>query len=313
MKKLVLIVSLLAMHANCLAVAEGTGVGNGNITRRNQYIEKLKKELSPTVTVQKEAKGQDALLSEWCSRVAAILNRELSVAMSLARRDQLELAQETLIDAMVTAAESIDINPNLARPITKTLLDRGLVLSQAIDDAVSNQSRLNLVTKLSFLVEYVTFIVRTTHDVDRPYYIPYMYSFNRCHGGCPSGFDMKYFERKYLGYARDQVAFIYTHLTEVGGNGRVFPVGNAKVYLKAAELVSAWVASDISRNLFAHEQACSAEELNVLSQSLFAYNNLNDRRVYANDAEALYLSRQALEAVAYNLGESVCRSPYHPY
>lgn len=306
--KTILTLFLIALGTSAFA---GTGVGNGDVTARNEYIRKLKAQLQPSPRIQAGDLGDANQLSQWCSRVAAILRRERRVAMNLIAEGKLDSAEETLLDAMTTAAQSIEIDPDSAKPITKSLLDRGLVIAQTLDEMVTNGERINAVSKLNFLVDYLDLTLRITLEVDEPLFVPYIYRFHRCHHGCDDGrFDMKMFERQYLGYAREQLEFTYEKLTEIRGDGMVLPVGNARVYLKVAELVSAWVRDDVEQNLFADRHACSIDELDVLAQNLYDYNESHSRRVYRNDMAALYLSRQALEWVAADLAEQSCHFHY---
>jgi hypothetical protein len=265
--------------------AHGTGVGNGGNSARDVYLANLKRELA----VRQSNGNPSAAITAWCSQVSSVLLRERQRAMLQYQYEKLDSAEQILIDALVVSAQSLADSPN-PKPMTKKLIDRTLIYSEALDQALPDDKRLSQVTKLNFLFSSVDFIVDVARTLDPPYYIPYQYQYGGCTLGCPSAFPFSEFEARFVRMASRELSFVVHDLTEAApqsGSARIFPVGNPHAFLTVAALVTSDVAQDLSENLHAYENACAISDLQIRSAELTAYNLNGDRSIFPNDPWAV--------------------------
>ena len=303
---------------------DGVGVGNGDPDTRQQYIKKIKAELADSFSRgSKRGRGYTSdSISSWCSKVSAVLRRERDRAGNALKRNQLAKAELMLIDALVAAAQSIEFDPELGSPMTKTLIDRGLLISDALDEILggpccTTKSKVERLTKVKFLFEYVQFIIQTEHDLDQRWYIPARYShdscwtecdgegYGRCWTECAPGFDFDSFQRQFVVFAQNQLSFMTNRFTETVRRGRydrVVPIGDPRAFLKLAELGSQFVAADLKDNVYAYRNACSIIDLETLGQELNEYNVFGIRDSWSGDRQAIEATQDRLETVLSALG-----------
>lgn len=290
------------------ANAAGTGVGNGGNSARDQYIEKLKRDLVMTSPGIVSAGTNPRDIIDWCSRVSATLMRERQRAMLQYQYNRSAAAEQILIDALIVASQSIAVDPEIGGPMTKKLIDRALMYSQALDQALPAEIALSMTTKLNFLFKSVDFIVEVSRDLDMPYYIQYRYQYGGCRE-CPPTFDLAGFQGQFVRMAARQLSFVTNNLTEVlrtGGRLEVFPLGDPRGFLTVSELTSAFVAQDLRDNLHAYANACAIRDLESLSQTLTAFNLYGDRTIYPNDRWAVSQVREEMERLEAQIQSSVC-------
>ncbi|MEK6705273.1 MAG: hypothetical protein AABZ06_05750 [Bdellovibrionota bacterium] len=283
--------------------AQGIGVGNGGSTNRAQYIEKLKSEM---FGAQRNASGPLDDLYDWCSRVTRVLGRELSRAELQIQYERMESAKEILMDALVAASQSLDMDPQTGSPTIKRMIDRGVIYADALGQELSKNgsSRLDSLTELHFLTGYIQLIIKTENELDRPFYLPYVHRYNRC-GSCPPEFNLPAFMRKYFEIAKAELRFIltqFTNMDNVGGRLMVTPVGNPIAFLKLAELGSGFIADEIANTFDSYRNACSIRDLVALSETLRDFNVFGDRTVFPNVPWALTQSAVELDRILMELG-----------
>lgn len=288
------------------AQAAGVGVGNGGEGDRIQYIEKLKQELGVLDRSRNEA-PEISDFTEWCGKVTRMLRRELMRAERQIQVEQLALAKQILTDALIVASESFRLDPQAGSPLTKKLVDRGVIYMDALDELFWNHEHRDLLTSLLFLTTYVDFIIETESGLDHPFYIPYICR----HQHHPdSHFDFLRFTSRYLEYAKEQLSFLATHFTRLekrDGEIWVTPVGNPKAFLKLLELGAFFVAQDIANTLEAWKHACLVMDLEVLSEALRDFNLFNDRSIFPSVKGALYETRTELERILGELSSFTAR------
>jgi hypothetical protein len=244
------------------------------------------------------------IVAQWCSQVSGALTMALASADNAVALNQLDSAKQQLEAALNTADASLAKSQVQVAPVTKQLLDRGVALSQAIDGVTGAGDPLSALTEVSFLDDYLRFVVSTEQELDVPFYLPYVYQYGQC-VTCPGSFDVVSFERQYLAYAQAQLSFVGDHLTEVV-NGAVYPIGDPRVFLKAAELVSGWVAQDLGQSLFAAQEACTAGQLSTLSTSLAAYNSGTGGTMFMNLPQAVAQTRAQLDGLSDAITSTSC-------
>jgi hypothetical protein len=291
-----------AVQTSVEIAANGTGVGNGGNSARDVYLSNLKRELA----VRQSNGNPSGAITAWCSQVSSVLLRERQRAMLQYQYEKLDGAEQILIDALVAAAQSLDNNPN-PKPMTKKLIDRTLIYSQALDQVLSGSDRLSEVTKLNFLFSSVDFIVDVARNLDPPYYIPYQYQYGGCNEGCPSAFPFQEFERRFVEMAARNLSFVVRDLTEAApqsGGVQIYPVGDPRAFLTVAALVTSDVAEDLSENLHAYENACAIGDLQTLSSELTSYNLNGDHSIFPNDQWAISQAAEQMSQLSDQIGEN---------
>lgn len=241
-------------------------------------------------------------IAQWCNDITMILGEHLANASMSMQMGDLATAKRILDRALKEASASIQLNPNLREPLTKLLVDRGIALSRALDRSMGN-SQLELMAKVNFLSGFVEFVIQKSAEMDSQYYIPYHYQYGACRGNCPSDFDFASFQDQFIEYGRDLLQFTYERLTIVTRNG-VFPSGDPRAFLKVAELVTGYVAQDLSMTLGAYANACVIRDLKRLSWRIAAFNRGHGG--YPSYPLAVAMVRQEMEYAAASLDGSSC-------
>lgn len=241
-------------------------------------------------------------ISQWCSDITMILGEHLANASMSMQMGDLATAKRILDRALQEASASIQLNPNMREPLTKILVDRGIALSHALDRSMGNSQR-ELMAKVNFLSGFVEFVIQKSSEMDSQYYIPYYYQYGACGGHCPADFNFAGFQERFIEYGRDLLQFTYERLTIVTHNG-VFPSGDPRAFLKVAELVTGYVAQDISMTLGAYANACVIRELKRLSWRIATFNRGHGG--YPNYPLAVAMVRQEMEYAAASLTAGSC-------
>jgi hypothetical protein len=136
----------------------GGGVGNGGEASRKAYIKKLKDELGE---LQLRKSTQTEEITGWSSKVANMLKTEMERAeRRISKQNDLDAAKQIMQDALAVAGDSLELEPELAKPITKTLIDRGLMILIALDDTLDVSKKFDLKTEVNFLFDYMGFIIK---------------------------------------------------------------------------------------------------------------------------------------------------------
>lgn len=294
----------------------GTGVGSGGDGAHAAYIAKLKSELSMGTSHLAPSNIQQNVdhLYEWCARVTRMLRREQGRALLQLQVNQLDAAKQTLKDALIVASQSLAFRPDLGSPMTKRMIDRGVVYLDGIETALSSKganTRLDLMTLIDFMSGFVDLIIKTEAKFDRPYYIPYAYQYHRCQYGCtdPAAFDFRAFFDRYSEYAKEELNFVVTHSVNQAKQGDrlvVTPVGRAEAFLKLAELSTHLLADEISQTLQGYQHACMVSDMKLLSETLMNFNLFGDRTYFPNTRYAVEASTVEINRL---LGNFNC-SPY---
>jgi hypothetical protein len=288
-----------------VATASGTGVGNGSDGALAENYRTMLNQLRVS-----NPSNIDDILS-WCARVSSLLEVERDRAMLQVQFNHLASARAILMNALRATSDSLE-NSYSRNSLTKRIVDRGLLLGQALEDALPEDDRLSEITKTDFLVEYAKFVIKSEQELDRPLYVPYRHlCCHECGGRCPQDFNLKELERQSIENTRRQLEFVAEHFSTVTyqyGEQQVFPVGKPKAFLRLAELVSLFASIDLADNLFAYSNTEEIAALKTLSDTLARYNLCNDRTVYPNDRWAVTETRMALDRITNSL-ES-CRGRY---
>ena len=215
-------------------------------------------------------------LAQWCDDTTAFLANEKMRAMRFVAQEDYAQAEQILNHALTEAARSLSVSPGMRAPITLGLVQRGSRIAAALAP-LATAGTLGEISIVSFLSDWVQFVIDTESSIDVPYYLPYHYRYRRCEAGC-EGFDLAQFQRLYVQLAQNQLGFVVDHMTRVTERG-VFPYGDPRFFLKAAEILAYEVSVDLSRNLDAYAHACSIRALQRLSERLARYNQ-GDASIY---------------------------------
>ncbi|OFZ79639.1 MAG: hypothetical protein A2583_04200 [Bdellovibrionales bacterium RIFOXYD1_FULL_53_11] len=244
----------------------------------------------------------------WCSRAIPILEREMWRAHIELQFQRFAMARRILKNAMLAAQYSMSVDPRVGGPILRTMAERGVILMTALDSAMPWHDRNTEVSKTNFAIEYVGRMIKAGRTLDRVYFVPWIYRYNRCYNNCPESFNFAMMEKQYLKFAKSQLDFLLNKFAiiekdEHGRVSNVFPVGNARMFLVLGELVSQYVAMDLSHNLYAYSQACAVSDLTSLAETLAQYNRTGAG--FPNEVWALTFAASELDRILG--GMSSCR------
>lgn len=293
-------ISLFLLSAG--AALAGTGVGNAGDGARAAYIAKLRKEMN----LDRERDTPEDLI-EWCQRVTRVLKREKIRAGNLIEVGNFAAAKTLLLDAMIQASQSLAEHPADAHPMTKRMIDRGLVYEQELEsimsavnakkdakaDAIPLQheptlGEFDLLTLINFLDKFVDLVIHAEAQVDRPYFSNY-YN-NRHNRGQNSEFNFDRFRRSYIDHICAEIRFIMTALVSIRHDGPrviVTPIGKPEVFLKVAELSTTLLADEIERTLERYRYAVTTADMRALSSDIRDFNLNRDRTIYPTTPRAL--------------------------
>lgn len=299
--KLITVLGLLAVCASAHTAHAKSGV-RIKLPRRHAAV--LAVASQPELDASTPMHGVPYMpeISQWCDDIAAILGEELSNAGMSMQMGDLAGAKQILDRALREAAASIHLNPSLRKPMTLVMIGRGITLSRALDRVMGN-SRPELLAKVNFLSGFVQLVIAKSNEMDSSYYLPYYYQYGACGGHCPAEFDFGAFQNRVIEFGAALLQFTYEHLTIETSRG-TFPAGDPRAFLKAAELVSAYVAQDVTMTLGSYANACVIADLKRLSRRVAAFNNGHGG--YPNYPIAVAVVKQELEYAASNLGDVNC-------
>lgn len=320
MKTVTLLLTASLMTTTAALANDGTSVGNGGIGARDAYLENLRKTMGPPLDISRNPKDLDTAqwipgIKKWCGNAIGIIDSALNeVRGYLVHGDKEEYAaaEQMMEDSLLMAAQSLVVDPKQGGPMTKRLVDRGLIISQAMDFAIPHPEENDQVSKLRFLVNFGDFIVKTESFLDREWYIPYQYE----RRDLRTSEWLDQFQRKYVLYAYKQLVFSMKYFLDIQERWeygtlyrKVTSIGSEKIFLNIAELMTAFVASDLENSIFSNMFGYSIHRLQRLS-SMLAQHNLGQGRRFGSDQAAIQYAFDEMIAVAHNLrpGWGECRS-----
>lgn len=296
-----------AQNANDLI--PGTGVRGGGPTDREARKAEILSDFNERFKGQRriqEKMAKQIDISDWCNFAAVVLKRELAAANKQIYYNQLDSAFVILQDALTNLSSQIELGDSTG-PMTKALIDRGVILAKAIDETLTDTDGEKMgvravKSKIDFLTRYVEFIIETNENLDQSWYIPYYYHYRHRQPQECKEFNFRELEIRYLKFAAKQLRFAYENFTTIvysDGRYRVYSIGPDKTFFKLAELSAAFVAEDLSNNLYADHFIRQIEELKSLSRSLSKLNTSGiDSTEWVNHAHARSTTREILEQSA---------------
>lgn len=213
-----IVASLLLVGCQVLAGEgkEGTGVGSGGITEREQYRKQLLEEYRasrPSRFERRRDVREWDDLAEWCSRVSRTLKRERARASEKVRMAQDAAAEQLLVDALEVALMSRDAATGGSRdPMTRRLIERGLEGHRIL--VASQYDGVDLQQRLDYLFSFTQLVIDSERDFDQNWFIPYANRYYSCrygeaHGGvCDEPFNYREFQSRSVKLASDQLNYL---------------------------------------------------------------------------------------------------------
>ncbi len=189
-----------------LSAARGTGVGND----MDPYISQLRRRWSAG-QVQTSSPMQSVLA--WCNSIGMELKKAKAVAMANSRDQNYQQAYVVLFDTLDFLSRTMVVTMGNNGPLTKQIIDRGILLAHDLNQILSRSKRGHLIAKLNFMFEYIDLIVDVQKNFDNNYYIPFAYRHDKCRDrygsvrSCPNNFNIKKMEKEYLRLAKKQLKF----------------------------------------------------------------------------------------------------------
>ena len=122
---------------------------------------------------------------------------------------------------------------------------------------------------LNTLEHLVRSTVTEAYQVDRDYYITYIYRYGHRPEAVEGGF-IENMQRAAMGFAARQIDAALSSATDYEGEYR--PKGNARAFLTVAEVIANNTAYDLESNIFSNEIPCTISQISDLGADLKAFN-----------------------------------------
>ncbi|MBN23355.1 MAG: hypothetical protein CL678_18865 [Bdellovibrionaceae bacterium] len=258
---------------------------------------------SPIRAIKRWCQGVSQLLVRYRATAVGMVHRG-----GIQDIPTLENAITILETTLFSVLRSVDLSPGMTGPLTHTLLVRAQEYIRSIDQyrptvpsvttsviptlPKRNQQQkafpvppidleidpieeyqTNMISflnsKFNLLEKYVSFIIKTEMNLDRPYFVDYWFDYSQrfpnCYQDC-GAFQYNAFQNRYLDFAADLVRFSIDHFT-VGGP-RIAPAGNREMVLKIIQLSTGYAAHDIAITLYGYAMAQPVIDLSEISENL---------------------------------------------
>ena len=214
----------------------------------------------------------------WCQERLRVLKRAHENALFAHTRGRHRDALRILTNGLKEAEKGI-AGHNTSGMTAKAII-RGNILAKKAANIMGTDSRSQR-GLIHLLFGYYDFVSRVSSKLDIP-----RYTLSLRHIGGNQSVEM---ERLYVRFAKRQVEFVVKHTVETSyqhGHETVYPLGDAKIYLKLLELMASFAVTDLQEGIYSYRYACIIESLQALSERLTAYNQGKDGG-YGNDFHAV--------------------------
>ena len=206
----------------------------------------------------------------WCRGRVSTLRRALRRSrMKLNKTSSHLEASKILVKGLEAALEGEGRKPDI---FTHKALLRGLELVSRLDIINEDHNYREHMVHLNVLMKYYKFLIEeVAQKLDMQGYIPYLYS-NRDEA------EYRNLENRFVRFSRMQIEWVNGELARISenmGEALIVPVGNARSYLVAAELMTLFTGRDLTYSLWEKRFSCAIEDLADLNLSLQRYNQGN--------------------------------------
>lgn len=253
------------------STGSGTNVGGGNIS--SEY------------------------LSTWCRGQSSLLrNFRDRARLKLENTGDYKLANKILTDGMIQA---LGTGNEATQTFLHKSLVRGLTISTQLGATqVGTSEKKGMITN-NILNNYYEFMIGTVaRDLDLNGQIPYLNS-----GRDRLDERAAQFETKFVLYAITQLDWISQNLVKevrFGNRTQVVPVGDARSVLKVILTLTGATATDLNESLWNYRFSCAISDLNVLNESLKAYDQGN-KEMFEDEKQALVYASTEVARISKTL------------
>lgn len=198
----------------------------------------------------------NAPFSQWCQNRLRILERHQEQALREVQRQAPMQAAFTLMNGLDEALQRLE--PYYQGSLTIKAMRRGRDNANVILQDLGER-QLWAKSMVNYLFAQYDFVRRVAQQLDIPFYRP-----APCHYCQKENLEL---ERHFVRFALEQVRLPIEKLVWREG-AMIYPLGEAKTFLKALELTSAQSATDLEQSLFATRHACLIDDLWTLHKAL---------------------------------------------
>jgi hypothetical protein len=236
-------------------------------------------------------------LATWCKNQSSLLrNYRDRAVFKVNNTGDYALSNKILVDGMIQALKALNTDNNSF--LAKSLA-RGLEISKNLQATnMANAERKAMIINNVLLKQYEFMIETVAKNLDIGAFIPYVQS-------SEEAMDVRaaHFEETFVTYANAQLNWILEELTaeaRLGNKVIVTPVGDAKSLIKVAIILSEGTASDLNESLWNYRFSCAISDLNILNQTLIAYDQGN-REMFDDEKSAVTYLSQELKRISRTL------------
>lgn len=239
-------------------------------------------------------------LATWCKGQTSLLrNYKERARLKLDNTGDYNVANKLLANGIEQALAS---GTNAKESFLHKSLVRGLTISTHLGAGLGGSPERKAMVANNVLNSYYDFMINVVaKNLDLNGQIPYM-------NASASNMDERAarFEETFVTYASSQLNWILENLvkeTRLGNRTQTVPVGDARSVIKVTLTLAAGTAKDLDESLWNYRFSCAINELNMLTDTLAAYDQGN-MEMFEDEKQALDYTAKELRRISTSLSAS---------
>lgn len=236
-------------------------------------------------------------LATWCKGQTSLLrNYKERARLKLDNTGDYNVANKLLASGIEQALAS---GTNAKESFLHKSLVRGLTITTHLGAGLGGSPERKAMVANNILNSYYDFMIEAVaKNLDLNGQIPYM-------NASEANMDVRaaHFEETFVTYASSQLKWILENLikeTRLGNRTQTVPVGDARSVIKVTLTLAAGTAKDLDESLWNYRFSCAINELNMLTDTLAAYDQGN-MEMFEDEKQALDYTAKELRRISKSL------------
>lgn len=239
-------------------------------------------------------------LATWCKGQTSVLrNFKERARLKLDNTGDYNVANKLLASGIEQALTN---GSNAKTSFLYRSLVRGLTISNHLGAGLGGNPERKAMVANNVLNSYYDFMIEVVaKNLDLGGQIPYL-------NASEADMDARAarFEETFVTYASSQLNWILDNLikeSRVAGRIQTTPVGDARSVIKVALTLAAGTATDLDESLWNYRFSCAISDLNILTDTLKAYDQGN-MEMFEDEKQALDYTSKELKRISRSLQSS---------